>query len=101
MTEKKEPKHPNLKNYPNLKKFDEYYKDERNLKKLNIFYKKPNIDVQKYQIDLDTFDKKYHLNKYSQPNSEKSNSPKPENINGNVINNFGVSKKYDFSKVST
>ena len=101
MTEKKEPKHPNLKNYPNLKKFDEYYKDERNLKKLNIFYKKPNIDVQKYQIDLDTFDKKYHLNKYSQPNPDKSNSPKPENINDNVINNFGVSKKYDFSKVST
>ena len=101
MTEKKEPKHLNLKNYPYLKKFDEYYKDERNLKKLNIFYKKPNIDVQKYQIDLDTFDKKYHLNKYSQPNPEKLNSPKPENINDNVINNFGVSKKYDFSKVST
>ena len=29
MTEKKEPKHLNLKNYPNLKKFDEYYKDEK------------------------------------------------------------------------
>ena len=78
MTEKKEPKHCNLKDYPYLKKFDEYYKDEKNLKKLNIFYKKPNIDDQKCQIDFDTFDKKYHLKKYSEPNP-----PEPEKQNNN------------------
>ena len=60
MAEKKEPKHVDLKNYPTLKKFDEFYKDEKNIKKLNIFYKKPNIDAKKCQIDLDSFDKKYH-----------------------------------------
>ena len=102
MTEKKEPKHLNLKNYPNLKKFDEYYKDEKNIKRLNIFYKKPKIDSKKCQIDLDAFDKKYHLNKYSEPNPQSTKSPNQENnINKNIINNLGVSKKYDFSRIST
>ena len=102
MAEKKEPKHVDLKNYPTLKKFDEYYKDEKNLKKLNIFYKKPNIDTQKCQIDLDTFDKKYHLNKYKEPNSEnKETKEKPTEPDKNIIQNLGVSKKYDFSKLSS
>ena len=34
MAEKKEPKHVDLKNYPTLKKFDEFYKDEKKLKKI-------------------------------------------------------------------
>ena len=102
MTEKKEPKHCDLKNYPNLKKFDEYYKDDKNLKKLNIFYKKPAIDAQKCQIDFDSFDKKYHLNKYSEPNPDNATGlPKPIDSNGNIINNIGVTKKYDFSKISS
>ena len=101
MTEKKEPKRVDLKNYPTLKKFDEYYKDEKNLKKLNIFYKKPNVDAQKCQIDFDSFDKKYHLKKYSEPNpTEKSKPQIPEESNNNLIKNLGVSKKYDFSKIS-
>jgi hypothetical protein len=101
MTEKKEPKRVDLKNYPTLKKFDEYYKDEKNLKKLNIFYKKPNVDAQKCQIDFDSFDKKYHLKKYSEPNpTEKSKPQIPEELNNNLIKNLGVSKKYDFSKIS-
>ena len=101
MTEKKEPKHCSLKNYPTLKKFDEYYKDEKNLKKLNIFYKKPNIDEQKYQIDFDTFDKKYHLKKYSEPNPAEPEKQNPEiPTNNNEIKNLGVIKKYDFSKIS-
>ena len=102
MTEKKEPKHLNLKNYPYLKKFDEYYKDERNIKRLNIFYKKPKIDSEKCQIDLDTFDKKYHLNQYSEPNPNSTKTQNQENnINNKVIPNIGVSKKYDFSKITT
>ena len=101
MTEKKEPKHCNLKNYPTLKKFDEYYKDEKNLKKLNIFYKKPNIDEQKYQIDFDTFDKKYHLKKYSEPNPAEPEKQNPDNsTNNKEIKTIGVIKKYDFSKIS-
>ena len=102
MTEKKEPKHCDLKNYPNLKKFDEYYKDDKNIKKLNIFYKKPAIDAQKCQIDFDSFDKKYHLNKYSEPNPDNATGlPKPIDSNGNIINTIGVTKKYDFSKISS
>ena len=96
MTEKKEPKHCDLKNYPNLKKFDEYYKDEKNIKKLNIFYKKPNIDAEKYQIDFDTFDKKYDLKKYAEKNNDTSEMQKPINNQ-----NLNVTKKYDFSKIST
>ena len=100
MTEKKEPKYCDLKDYPNLKKFDEYYKDEKNIKKLNIFYKKPNIDSQKYQIDFDTFDKKYHLNKYSKQSADKTEVQNNDNISNIDMKNLGVSKKYDFSKIS-
>ena len=100
MTEKKEPKYCDLKDYPNLKKFDEYYKDEKNIKKLNIFYKKPNIDSQKYQIDFDTFDKKYHLNKYSKQSPDKPEVQNNDNISNIDMKNLGVSKKYDFSKIS-
>ena len=101
MTEKKKPKHCDLKNYPMLKKFDEYYKDEKNIKKLNIFYKKPSIDAQKCQIDFETFDKKYHLKEYSEPNPDnKTDSINPEDPNNDMVKNLGVSKKYDFSKIS-
>ena len=101
MTEKKKPKHCDLKNYPMLKKFDEYYKDEKNIKKLNIFYKKPSIDAQKCQIDFETFDKKYHLKEYSEPNPDnKTDSINPEDPNNDMVKNLDVSKKYDFSKIS-
>ena len=92
MSEKKEPKTDDiLKNYPTIKKFDEYYKDEKNLKKLNIFYKKPNVDKKDCQIDFDEFDKKYNLNKYAKKNCQE---------NSNNIINLKVTKKYDFSKLS-
>ena len=92
MSEKKEPKNDDiLKNYPTLKKFDEYYKDEKNLKKLNIFYKRPNVDKKDCQIDFDEFDQKYNLNKYAKKNNQE---------NKNNFINSKVTKKYDFSKLS-
>ena len=97
MSDKKEMKNEDsLKNYPNLKKFDEYYKDEKNLKKLNIFYKKPNVDKESCQINFNEFDKKYNLNQYSK-NKEKEKDE--SNIN-NIVNTLKVTKKYDFSKLS-
>ena len=87
----KEPKSEDiLKNFPTLKKFDEFYKDEKNIKKLNIFYKKPNVDKEKCQIDFNEFDQKYNLNKYS----------KKEENSSNITSKQKVVKKYDFSKLS-
>ena len=68
--------------YPNLKKFDDFYKDKKNLENEMFVYQPPRIDKNKYQVDFEKirfYPKNSSVNKaISPPINPKYNLSSPQ-----------------------